>query len=232
MHDCRLMTTIAPAPTGTTDGHSAERHRPESAALERGYDTAAFFGVFRETIGILEHEGIPYAIIGGIASTGYGRPRWTHDIDVLVRPEDADRTLDALDRAGFHTEKTDRRWLYKGFKHRVMVDIIFRSSGDIRLDAEMIARTVEVDVLGCRPRFVPPEDLLVMKAVVHDEGTPRHWHDALGVISANALDWSYLLRRARRAPRRVLSLLIYAHSLDLHVPNRVIRELFELVYGE
>lgn len=96
----------------------------------------------------------------------------------------------------------------------------------------MIARAVEIEFLGCRPRFIPAEDLLVMKALVHDEGGTRHWHDALGIISANNLDWPYLLRRARRAPRRVLSLLVYAHSLDLHVPNRVIRALFEEVYGE
>jgi hypothetical protein len=34
-----------------------------------------------------------------------------------------------------------------------------------------------------------------------------------------------------RAPRRVLSLLIYAHSLDLHVPGQTVRRLFEKVYG-
>ena len=44
------------------------------------------------------------------------------------------------------------------------------------------------------------------------------------------LDWDYLERRARRAPRRVLSLLIYAQSIDLFVPNRVIRSLFEAAY--
>lgn len=188
--------------------------------------------VFRETVAVLEREGVPYAVIGGIASTGYGRSRWTHDIDILVKPEDADYALTCLERAGFTTEKTDPKWLYKAFKRGVLVDVIFRSTGEIRLDAEMLARAVQVEALGCRPRLVPAEDLLVMKALVHDEGGPRHWHDALGLISANELDWAYLLRRARRAPRRVLSLLIYAHSLDLHVPNRVIRDLFEQLYGE
>ena len=81
-----------------------------------------------------------------------------------------------------------------------------------------------------RVRLIAPEDLLVIKAAVHDERGPRHWHDALGVIGVNDLDWDYLLRRARQAPRRVLSLLVYAHSLDIAVPNQVVRELFRSIY--
>src|SRR5690606_27309968 len=111
-----------------------------------------------------------------------------------------------------------------------MVDIIFRSTGGIHLDTEMVERAVHGHFLGHRVRFIPPEDLLIMKSVVHSEESPRHWHDALGIIARCPLDWEYLQRRAQRAPRRVLSLLIYAHSLDLMVPNQVIRELFAKVY--
>jgi hypothetical protein len=70
-----------------------------------------------------------------------------------------------------------------------------------------------------------------MKAVTHDEHMPRHWHDALGLVSRCGLDWDYVLRRARQAgARRVLSLLVYAQSNDLIVPNRVIEELFDAIY--
>lgn len=178
----------------------------------------------------LEDAGIDYALMGGIASTGLGRPRWTHDIDVFVRPADASTALDALAAAGFDTERTDMTWLFKGFKHRVMVDIIFRSTGDFYLDDEMIARSLRREFMGHEVRLIAPEDLLVIKAAVHDERGPRHWHDALGVIGVNDFDWDYLLRRARQAPRRVLSLLVYAHSLDLTVPNHVVRTLFRDIY--
>jgi hypothetical protein len=211
-----------------------ERLRPEETKSPgiKGADDEAFSRVLGESVELMEKEAIPYALIGGIASSGYGRPRWTHDIDLLVRPEDAQRTLIAFARQGFATEKTDARWLYKAFKYRVMVDVIFRSTGGIHLDNEMVSRAVIGEFLGRRVRFAAPEDLLVMKALVHDENGPRHWHDALGLISGVDMDWDYLLKRARRAPRRVLSLLVYAHSLDLYVPNRVVRELFEQLYGE
>ncbi|MFS8606432.1 MAG: nucleotidyltransferase [Gammaproteobacteria bacterium] len=168
--------------------------------------------------------------MGGIASTGLGRPRWTHDIDVFVRPSGADAALDALADASFETERTDPAWLFKAFKQSVMVDVIFHSTGGFYLDDEMLARSVERQFLGHRLRLIAPEDLLVIKAAVHDERGPRHWHDALGVIGVNDLDWDYLLRRARRAPRRVLSLLVYAHSLDINVPNYVVRELYRQIY--
>jgi hypothetical protein len=195
-------------------------------------DDEIFSEVLRETVTLIERAGIPYVLIGGLASTGHGRARWTHDIDFLVRPEDADRTLRALQAAGYRTEKPDPRWLYKAFSRDVIIDIIFRSTGEIRLDPEMLQRSVQLELFGVRARFAPPEDLLVMKVLVHDEDGTRHWHDALGLIAGNELDWDYLLRRAHRAPRRVLSLLIYAHSRDLHVPNRVIRALYNEIYGD
>jgi len=44
---------------------------------------------------------------------------------------------------------------------------------------------------------VPVEDLIVMKAIVHDEETPRHWGDALAMLPGNEIDWEYLLLTAR-----------------------------------
>src|SRR5690606_20192665 len=146
------------------------------------------------------------------------------------RPTAAETALDVLAKAGFDTEHTDATWLFKAFKHGVLVDVIFRSTGGFYLDDEMIARSVEREYLEHRVRLLAPEDLLVIKAAVHDEEGPRHWHDALGVIGVNGLDWDYLLRRARQAPRRVLSLLVYAHALDRHVPNHVVRELYREIY--
>lgn len=119
----------------------------------------------------------------------------------------------------------------EAFKHDVMVDVIFRSTGNFYLDDEMLQRAVVGEFQGHRVRFIAPEDLIVIKSVVHDEAVPRHWHDALGILAATNIDWDYLLRRARRAPRRMLSLLLYAHSLDMFVPNRIVRALYEDLYA-
>jgi len=178
----------------------------------------------------MDDENIPYALIGGVASSGLGRPRTTHDIDLFVKPHDAERALQALAARSFDVERTDHKWIYKGFKDGIQVDVIFNTVGGIYLDREMLERAVEGEFEGQAVRFVPPEDLLIIKALVHDEATPRHWFDALGILAATDLDWDYLVRRARRAQHRLLSLLLYAKSIDIFVPNRVIRALFLRTY--
>lgn len=191
-----------------------------------------FNSVLGDVVEGLEESSVRYAFIGGIASNGLGRPRSTHDIDLFVPPEDAELALRALARRGFRTEKTDPSWLYKAFKNDILVDVIFKSKGEIYLDQEMYARSSTGEFHGRPLRLVAPEDLLIIKAAAHSELCPNHWHDATALLSHASLDWPYLIKRARRAPRRVLSLLLYAQSNDIWVPNHVIHELFNGVFGD
>jgi predicted nucleotidyltransferase len=176
----------------------------------------------------LDAAGVPYVIIGGMASALLGRRRCSSDVDLLVPPEFAGKALSVLESEGFRTEKTNPHWLYKAFRDSVLVDILFKTKGDIYLDSEMLerARTLGLQGRG-EVRVISPEDLLVIKALAFDEETPRHWYDALGLISAAEMDWRYVMHRARKGSRRVLSLLIYATSVDLNVPLEVICEMFE-----
>jgi predicted nucleotidyltransferase len=192
-------------------------------------DTVA--AALRDAVSAFEEAGLPYVLIGGLASTVHGRPRATLDIDVLVREGDAKEALKALSRAGFSTEETNPQWIYKASRDNADIDLIFWLKGDVYLDDEMLARATEREVEGVRVRVIPPEDLIVVKAVIHDEQTPRHWGDALAVIADTDLDWEYLARRARKGVRRVLALLIYAQSNDLVVDDETIRSLFAQVYS-
>ena len=189
-----------------------------------------FFGVLDAAIAAVEAAGIPYALMGGIASAAQGRHRFTHDIDFFVLPEQARPTLAALQAAGFEIEETDPDWLFKAFRDDVLVDVIFSAKGEILFDEEVQAHVRIVDFRGRRLRVVSAEDLIVMKAIVHQEHTPRHWHDALGILACCPLDWDYVLRRARFGRRRVLSLLIYAQTNGLDVPDAPIRSLFGTIY--
>ncbi len=192
-----------------------------------------FNRVLGETVEAIEEAGIRYAFIGGIASHGLGRPRSTHDIDIFVPPEEAELTLRALAKKGFRTEKTDPSWLYKGFKENILVDVIFKSKGEIYLDTEMYQRVITAPFHGRQLRFVSPEDLVIIKALAHSELTPGHWHDALALLSHATIDWEYLIKRAqKKAPRRVLSLLIYAQSADIFVPKNGIDQLYMCVFGD
>jgi predicted nucleotidyltransferase len=184
-----------------------------------------------EVIAVLREAGIAFLLIGGMSAATFARPRITDDIDVFVRPDAARRALAVLAAAGFDTKEEDPYWLYKAWKYGVLVDVIFRSTGDLYLDDEMLDRGSEREYLGVTAPLLSPEDLVVIKAVASAEHSPHHWYDALAVIGRTQLDWDYLLSRARLAgPRRVLSLLLYAESTDLAVPAEIIEDLFEVVH--
>ncbi|TMK36953.1 MAG: nucleotidyltransferase family protein [Actinobacteria bacterium] len=186
--------------------------------------------VLDDAVAALSDSDITFLVMGGIASAIFGRARVTSDIDLFVRQSDSDRVLEALAKRGFRTEVIYEHWLSKAALDGVTVDIISRSTPDILLDDEMVRRAVIGRFEGRRLWLVPPEDLVVMKALAASEDTPRYWYDALGIIGHADLDWDYLIRRARaNGPRRVLALLLYAWSNDLVVPGDPVRTLFDLV---
>jgi predicted nucleotidyltransferase len=179
----------------------------------------------------LDGSDIDYVLMGGVGTATMARPRSTDDIDVFVTPDHATKVLEILEAAGFTTRVEDPIWLYKAFKYGVLVDVIFRSIGDIYVDHEMLDRAEMREFKGSRLRMIPPEDLLVIKAVAASEHQAHHWYDALAIIARQELDWDYVIRRARSAgPRRVLSLLLYAESTDLAVPITALRDLLNQLY--
>jgi predicted nucleotidyltransferase len=190
-----------------------------------------FLSILGEAVKAIEGQGIPYVLMGGMVSRAAGRPRDTHDIDVLVKPDDAKEALDGLKSAGFDTRETEPHWLYKAVKEGVLVDVLFRATGDATLDDEMVERASVREFGGHKVRTMAVEDLITIKALAHKEHTARHWFDALALLSSKEIEWEYLLRRARgRGARRVLSLLLYGQSIDVLIPDWVVHHLFHLIF--
>jgi len=192
----------------------------------RRFDRALF-----STLDALEAGKVEYALIGGIAASSLGRPRPTQDIDIFVRPEDAEATLEVLQAAGFETNRFNPSWIYKAYKENVLIDIIFRSEGGFYFDAEMKDHSTLVNFHGRQVRVVSPEDFVLIKCAVHSEEGHHHWHDALSVLSQSKVDWDYLLHRSRKAPRRLLALLVYGQSCDISIPNFVIQRIYESLFS-
>ncbi|MFN2526453.1 MAG: nucleotidyltransferase [Actinomycetota bacterium] len=211
-----------------------ERARDQIAfeAQEKSVDEATFLRVVKEAIAAIENKEISYVMHGGLAASIWGRPRWTHDLDLLVQPHEAIRALEALEAEGFSTHQTDPNWLYKALKGGVLVDILFKVVGDIYLDDEMLAHARRSKLKDVELTVIAPEDLLIIKVTAFDEQTSRHWFDAIGILAQTELDWDYLLQRARRSARRVLSLLLFAQSNDVLVPDSVIDSLLASIRAE
>jgi len=204
---------------------------PETAIeVTEADDGDLFLRVLDEALDALHTADIPFLLIGGIGSAVYGRDQGTRDIDVFVRPETARRVLEELGARGFETKEVAERWLSKAMKDGVLVDVIFRSTRDILLGDEMLRRSRVMPFRGREVPLAPPEDLVVMKACAMSEDTSRYWYDAVSIIAHSELDWDYLVARAREhGARRLLSLLLFATSLDIVVPSEPIETLYDAI---
>jgi hypothetical protein len=177
---------------------------------------------------------VPFLVGGAYAFERYtGIARHTKDFDIFVRPADLDRTLQAFDGAGYHTELTFPHWLGKAFCGGDFVDVIFSSGNGIAtVDEEWFEHAVESKVFGRRLLLSPPEEMIWSKAFIQ-ERERFDGADVAHVLRAQAeqLDWQRLLRRFGRRYWRVLFShlvlfgFIYPAERD-RIPEWVMRELF------
>jgi predicted nucleotidyltransferase len=201
----------------------------EGAVTERD-DPRTFHRVLREAAGALRGADVPYVVIGSVALAHHGDAAPSEDVDLFLRSADEARALEALGRAGFEIDPTDQTWLSKAHRDGVLVDLIVQVTGGLVCDAETLDRAVSIEVDGDELALVSPEDQVVIEAASNSAEADSHWYHALSILHRSRLDWPYLVARARRSPRRVLSLLVYAQSDDLDVPADAVAELLALVY--
>ena len=65
----------------------------------------------RRVIEILEKHKIPYMLTGSVAASYHGRPRATHDADVVIDPtqQQLDQLVADLDAAAFYVDGVGAR---------------------------------------------------------------------------------------------------------------------------
>src|ERR671937_2725502 len=117
----------------------------------------------KKTGGVLNESGIPWLLGGGLAAWARGGPETEHDIDILVKPEDAKRAQQTLADAGMRTETPPEGWLLKAHtKDGVLVDLIFDPNGGA-IDDAFLQRAEELEVHAMRMKVAQLEDVFVQK---------------------------------------------------------------------
>jgi hypothetical protein len=129
----------------------------------------------------LREAGIPFLLGGSLASWARGGPETTHDLDFMLKPEDAERALEVLCATGMKAERPPEEWLLKVWDGDVLIDLIFGPSG-IEMTDEVIERGDVLNVLSMELRVMSLEDVLTTK---------------LEALTEHELDYSSLLRIAR-----------------------------------
>jgi Nucleotidyl transferase of unknown function (DUF2204) len=122
----------------------------------------------KRAAGSLREADVPFMLGGGLAIWARGGPSTEHDLDLMVKPEHAERALDVLQQAGMRPEKPPEGWLYKAWDDDVLVDLIFRPVGE-PVDDAMFERAEELEVNSVPMLVMSLEDVLVTKLKALDE---------------------------------------------------------------
>jgi hypothetical protein len=151
--------------------------------------------------GILKDKDIPFVLGGGLSAWARGGPKSEHDVDFLVRPEDAEDALAAFEAAGWLTERPPEGWLYKTWhENGALVDLIYNpASGPISDD--VIERAAVSEVMALRIKISSLEDVLTSKLLAMTEQEPDfssvlEWARAL----REQIDWETVRRRTDASP--------------------------------
>jgi hypothetical protein len=148
----------------------------------------------------LRAADVPFLLGGSLASWARGGPQTFKDLDFMIKPEDADRALEALTKAGMRHEKPPEGWLYKAFDGDVMIDLIFRPRG-LPMTDEVIERGDAMEVLALPIRVMALEDVIATKLLSLDE----HYLDYSGLLSMTRalrelIDWDDVRARTKQSP--------------------------------
>jgi len=167
--------------------------------------------ILESFISILEQLHIVYAIGGSMASSIYGRVRFTQDADITVEPFQnlAEKLLEML-KLGYYVSKDA---MYQALRRKNSFNVIHLESA-FKIDVFIRKNTAFEKQLMSRRRslrlsdsleksfsVVSPEDIILLKLQwYHASGqsSERQWDDVLGVltIQAERLDLKYLKKWA------------------------------------
>ena len=154
----------------------------------------------KKAAGALREAEVPFLLGGGLACWARGGPETEHDLDLMVREEDAPRALDVLEAAGMRPERPHEDWLLKAHDGDILVDLIFRpASGPV--DDAMFERADELEVEAQTMTVMALEDVMAAKLLALDD----HHIDYESVVEIarslrEQIDWSAVRERTADSP--------------------------------
>jgi hypothetical protein len=150
-------------------------------AMNRDPTFDSICSALRVAVATLRDAEIPFVLGGSFAAWARGGIKPQNDLDLMLKPQDAERALEALARAGMRPEKPPEEWLYKAWHDGVMIDLIFHPAG-LEMTDEVIERADRIPVMAIETPVMALEDVLATK---------------LCALSEHSLDYSALLGIAR-----------------------------------
>ena len=161
------------------------------------------------TVGeILERLGLRYAVVGSIASTFYGEPRTTNDVDIVVdlKPADVGKFCASFPEPQYYCpqhsamDSARRKFPFNILLPEDGLKIDVMPMTDSEFDRLRLARAQRIEFEPGRAAwFASPEDVIVKKLYYFREGgSDKHVRDILGMlkISGELIDRDYIAKWA------------------------------------
>lgn len=154
----------------------------------------------KRSIAALERQDVPYLLGGGLGCWARGGPPSSNDIDLMLKPEDAERAQQALAEAGMRPETPPEQWLRKAWDGDILIDLIYEPSG-MRIDDEVIARGDEMSVEAMQIRVMDLDDILTTKLFALDEHS-ADYRDLILITRSlrEQIAWAQLRERTAASP--------------------------------
>ena len=179
------------APYGYTEAVSSPDVEHPRPAIEAS---------LKKAVAALREADVPFLLAGSLAVWARGGPEVRHDLDFVIKPEDATRALRVLEDAGMQPEKPPEEWLHKAWDGEVLIDLIFAPRG-LEVTDEVIERGDLLHVVGITIPVMAIEDVLATKLMALHE----HELDYTSVLRIaravrEQIDWHSLRTRTRGSP--------------------------------
>ncbi|HEX8102453.1 MAG TPA: nucleotidyltransferase [Solirubrobacteraceae bacterium] len=154
----------------------------------------------KKSVAALRDAGIPFLLGGSLACWARGAPETRHDLDFMIRPQDAERALEALEGIGMRREDPPEEWLVKAWDGDILVDLIHGPSG-MSVDEEVLARGDDLDVLSMSMPVMALEDVVSTKLHAMTEHSIR-FESLLAISRAlrEQIDWDEVRSRTEDSP--------------------------------
>ncbi|MBW4718823.1 nucleotidyltransferase family protein [Saccharothrix obliqua] len=162
----------------------------------------------------LRGQGIPFALTGGCAVYARGGPATEHDVDILVREEDAKPAVSALVAAGMRAADPPEDWLLKVYDGDSLVDLLFRPN-ELPVTDETLARAEDLAVGSVTLPVMPATEVMVSKLLVLD-GHRCDFSELLPFARAlrEQIDWSRVVEATAHSPYAE-AFLVLVERLDI-----------------
>jgi hypothetical protein len=168
--------------------------------VKRNDDFDALIDTLKLAVATLRERGVPFALGGSLAAWARGGPVTRNDLDLMLKPEDAQSALDALASAGMRPERPPEEWLYKAWNGDVLVDLIFCPSG-LQMTDEVLDRADVLAVAAVATPVLTLEDVLVTMLCAIDEHSLDYSRlVAIARSLREQIDWAKLRNRTAGSP--------------------------------